>query len=136
MICEICKQPITCSFSMFKEAPYIDGKKYDNICFLCASLPSTYEYDELTNALNVYQNYSPHYLNDAEYLQKEGWSKQEIDVSIRAVNKIINNTLTIQGPHIYECLFILHDALDQDPVDPKPPAPLAESDTDSSVINT
>lgn len=107
MLCPICQQESYCSFSMFNEVPFVDGKFYDNMCFCCASVPNTYEFDEKTGTLEVFRNYSGLHINTKQQMLEQGWSETDTNISLTAVEKIVGKPFRILGDHVFESLIIL-----------------------------
>lgn len=107
MLCPICKNESYCSFSMFNEVPYIDGKFYDSMCFCCASVPNTYEYDDKTGRLDVFINYSELHINSRQQMLEQGWSESDIDLSLTAAQKLVGKPFRILGGNIFESLVLL-----------------------------
>lgn len=105
MQCPICKSDTNCTLSIFRETPFIDGRNYSDVCFCCASVPNTYEYDELTEQLDVYLNMSPLHINTIQQMISQGWSQHEANASLQAVKKLLNKPLEINNIGIFECLF-------------------------------
>lgn len=109
MICPICNTEAYCTFSLFSEVPFVDGKMYDSICFCCASVPNTFTYDESTQRIDVYSNYSNLHLNTHQQLKDQGWSDSDISTSLPAVKKLIGRPFEIEHNGIFECLVLLED---------------------------
>ena len=107
MICPICQADSYCTLVIFNEVPFVDGKNYSNICFCCASVPNTYEYDEVAQQLHVYSNYSPLHINSVNQMQREGWSAQEAQTSINAVKKLVSKTFEITSSMVFESLILM-----------------------------
>lgn len=85
--CKICGQPVQCYVRKYATRAFIDGKQYEFMCHSCASVPKTFEYDEINENIITYYNISPYYLNDIKDLVDMGWSKSEAATSIKAVQK-------------------------------------------------
>jgi hypothetical protein len=110
MQCEICGQEATCTVAIYRETPFVDGKFYDTICLTCSSVPNTYEYNEDTEHLDVYQYISPLHINSYDQLAQQGWSKMESKPSIDSVNQLIKDKfLVIHSQQPFEALFLLVD---------------------------
>ncbi len=85
--CKICGQNIECYVRKYSNRAFVDGKQYEYICHACASVPKTFEYDEINDNIITYNNISPYYLNEVKDLVDMGWSKTEAVTSIKAVGK-------------------------------------------------
>jgi hypothetical protein len=109
MICPICQKEAYCTFAMFNEVPFIDGKKYENICFCCASIPNTFQYDEIVDRLDVYHNYSNLHINTAAQLKEQGWTESDIKDSLNAVLKLIGKPFQINASDVFECIVMLEN---------------------------
>lgn len=105
MQCPICKSDAYCTLSMFREVPFIDGRNYEDVCFCCASVPNTYEYDDVTKKLEVYYNLSPLHINSLQQMIAQGWSQQEATLSLQAVKRSLGKTLEVSHSGVFECLI-------------------------------
>lgn len=108
-LCPICKQPIEAIVRYFSEDPFIDGRTYSEICFTCANVPKTWEYDENGEAI-FFEGRRADKLCTPEDLMADGWDRKEAEISIKAVKKLLKNPKTIIAPeggvHILEVLFM------------------------------
>lgn len=116
-VCHICGAVPECFVRSYNSKPFVDGKQHDIMCFLCASIPNTYEYHE-DQGIVCYKHKSPFYLNNASYLIGEGWKPVEIDRSIKALNKKVEHLVNIEPIHnaIFEVLY-LSDEVEIDTTD-------------------
>ena len=90
-ICQICGYEVEVCVSGYKEHPFIDGRRYQEICFLCSEVPKMYEYKN--NELIVYDSFDDHRLHTAMELVEEGFDKKEAQQSIRAVKRAIKTSI-------------------------------------------
>lgn len=105
MFCNICGREIE-TIVRHNEYPFIDGRTYDLICFICFSVPKTWHYDEENDDwIRVYDT-----LNTIEEMRVHGWEKHESEPSIKAIKKLMQNKLLIVEPvggtHSFDTLFI------------------------------
>lgn len=91
--CKICGQTIECYVRKFSNRAFVDGKQHEYICHTCASVPKTFEYDEINDNIITYYHMSPYYLNDVKDLVEMGWSKIEAATSIKAVHKRVSQAI-------------------------------------------
>jgi hypothetical protein len=70
--------------------PFIDGRCYDLICFTCFTIPKTWEYDSKGEII-WYGTKSPDRLSSVADMVSDGWEKQEAEISIRAIKKLLKN---------------------------------------------
>jgi hypothetical protein len=88
MICDVCGQLVE-AIVRYDTVPFIDGRNYDIVCHLCASVPVSWEYkhDQL-----IYYGYLDHNrLATVDMLVKYGWSQQEAVCSLNAIKRLVKN---------------------------------------------
>jgi len=89
MLCKICNQPVD-TIVRYDEAPFIDGNYYDIVCHLCHSVPRSWAYGA-DGSIIWYGFLDPNRLASVELLMREGWSREQAIVSIKAIKKSIKN---------------------------------------------
>ena len=107
--CPICGNYIDVVVRYYALEPFIDGRNYDKICYTCANVPKTWEYDQ-SGEIVVYDHISPNRLRTVEEMMEEGWDKKEANDSIKAIKKLLKKpSFTVvpeNGIHIFRQLFI------------------------------
>lgn len=112
-ICPICKCEMDVIVSAYKDYPFIDGRKYQAICFVCASVPKTWEnvknYDDgfciHKEYLLVFETFDPKRLCSIGEMMEDGFGKVESEKSIRAVKAAIR-----RGDTEKQCGIVRHCA--------------------------
>jgi hypothetical protein len=82
-ICPICKEYIDIIVSGFKDEPFINGKKYENICFVCACVPKN------SFVIIPVEKHKDNALNTVEEMVAEGFNKKRAEISVKCVKKIL-----------------------------------------------
>lgn len=102
--CPICGQYMDYIATTYRNSPYIDGKCYKKMCFVCAHAPAEHTVDE--DGIE-YAVFSHKYLHTAEELVSLGSAEnlKEAERSLRGVNRKIHeagvralNKLRLQRP--------------------------------------
>lgn len=96
-ICPICGQEIEVIVSAYKSYPFIDGKRYSEICWPCACVPKTWEilknYDDgyclHDEYVKCYYTFDKDRLCSVQEMMEDGFPKVVADRSIKAVKKAI-----------------------------------------------
>ena len=83
--CSICKEFMTVACLGHATVPFIDGRKYEEICHCCFSVPKMYEYDEKKEELIVFETMNYKRLHTAKELVSEGFEEEFAKKSIKAV---------------------------------------------------
>jgi len=108
-LCPICKTPIEVIVRCFSEEPFIDGRTYPEICFTCANVPKTWEYDK-DGEIVMFGGRRADKLSTPEDMMSDGWTREEAECSIKAVKRLLKNPKVIIAPdgdiHIFEVLFM------------------------------
>ena len=93
--CPICGHEIEVTVLAYNSEPFIDGRYYDQICFICNEVPQTYHFDEAKSELVVYP-WRPDRLHTIELMRSEvGYDikdkeeKKRVNKSIRSVKSAI-----------------------------------------------
>ena len=94
MFCPICGNEIEIIVRGYVEDPFIDGKTYNEMCFTCSSVPKMWKYDEETEELIVYSEFSQTRLHTIDEMVSDGFEKEESRQSIRAVRAAIKKSKT------------------------------------------
>lgn len=106
-VCSICGDDPICTMAMFSDNLFVDGKKHDVVCHRCFSTLLTYE---IINGITLcYKHLSPYYLNNVSTMMKYGWSEDEANVSLKAMNKCLDKLIKATpfgGHHISEALYL------------------------------
>ncbi len=84
--CQVCGQEAEVCVSGYQTHPFIDGRRYQEICFICSEVPKMYEYN---GELVVYDTFDPKRLHTADELAEDGFDKKLAQKSIRAVKQAI-----------------------------------------------
>ena len=96
--CQICGVEYKAYTSAYTNFPFIDGKKYREICHCCSEVPRMWElkknYDDgyafYKEYIFVYESMDMDRLHSVESLMKDGgWEKKDAERSVRAVKKIV-----------------------------------------------
>lgn len=95
MICPICKHYPEVVCTAYSHNPFIDGRTYDAICFVCSQVPKTWDFDESTNELVIYSGMDPQRLCSVKDMMEDGFDREEIEASIRAVRRCLKSAKTI-----------------------------------------
>lgn len=98
--CQICGCEPEAYVSAYRERPFVDGRKYKEICWCCANVPKTWEllknYDDgyciHKEYVMVYDEMDPKRLHTVEEIMSEGWDREEATRSVRAVKRAIKNS--------------------------------------------
>lgn len=91
--CPICKQFIEVHAKGYLDHPFIDGNYYQDICFVCDSVPKMWEYSE-TMGLKYFVDFDIKRLHSLEEMIEDGFDKKEAFISIQAVKKAIRKAKT------------------------------------------
>ena len=94
MCCPICGNEIEILVRAYVEDPFIDGRTYNDMCFTCSSVPKMWKYDEATEELTVYSEFSQTRLHTIDEMVSDGFGKEESRQSIRAVRAAIKKGKT------------------------------------------
>ena len=84
-LCPICKTPIEVIVRCFSEEPFIDGRTYPEICFTCANVPKTWEYDK-DGEIVMFGGRRADKLSTPEDMMSDGWTREEAECSIKSYN--------------------------------------------------
>lgn len=102
MNCEICDAEIEVIVKRFEQEPFLDGRKYENICMLCTSIAQSYygegsRYGTITGLLS-----------GPKSLETYGFAPEEIDRSYKAVEKVSAGKLVtkVRSPLILSTLVL------------------------------
>ena len=96
--CQICKVEYEAFTSAYGDSPFIDGKKYVEICHCCSEVPRMWElrknYDDgyavHKEYVYVYDSWDMDRLHSVASLMDDGgWDKEDADRSVRAVKKAV-----------------------------------------------
>lgn len=87
-ICPICGQYVEVVVSAYGHQDFIDGRRYDEICFVCASVPKMSEYHP-EKGLVVYSEFDIRRLNSVQDMVEDGWDRKRVEASIKAVKRAI-----------------------------------------------
>lgn len=74
-LCDVCGQAAYAHTKRYFTAPFVDGKYYEYVCWVCANAPS----DDMSGVLSIKE------------MEEDGFNKQEASVSINAIKKLISN---------------------------------------------
>jgi hypothetical protein len=108
MICPICGQFVDVIVRSYSEEPFIDGRYYDMMCFICATIPKIWE-QSANGTITWYKTKSPDRLMTVKEMVNEGWGKREVEKSLRAIKKALKNPRVIivseLEVNVFDCLF-------------------------------
>jgi hypothetical protein len=83
--------------SAYRERPFIDGRYYEQICFICCCVPQSYHFDEKTSELVEYP-WRPDKLytwlqmcNESGFNKKDAEEKKAINKCIRSVKAAVKS---------------------------------------------
>ena len=91
-ICQICGRELECYVSAYQDHPFIDGRTYKEICFVCASIPKMSNRvinSDGTEEFILYDTFDRNRLNTVDDLLPDGFAKDEILKSLKAVRAAI-----------------------------------------------
>lgn len=73
-ICPICGQFMNVRCVGHRESPFVDGKTYDSICFLCFSIPKTFVITKAEDGADVWNGpfFDKNHLFTPEEMVQEG----------------------------------------------------------------
>ncbi len=111
--CGVCGLEPECGVRVYRDCPFIDGRRYNLICFTCYSVPKKWEYDKFVGVI-CYKHPSPYYLHTVDEMISDGWTRHESEFAIKAVKRALAKTTPINpigGKHIFECL-VLSDTIE------------------------
>jgi hypothetical protein len=113
--CPVCKCDIEVIVRFHTDEPFVDGRTYSEMCFTCASVPKTWEYDAVADEVIVFDFKSPNRLCTVEDMVSDGWDKEEAQRSIKAVKKLLKNprfvVASVFGVNVFEHLFVGEELL-------------------------
>ena len=89
--CGICGREVLVNCSAYTHKPFIDGRRYEDLCHLCYEVPKMYDWDEKSQKIVYYSTMDPKRLCTAAELMEGGWDKKECEISIKAIKKAIAN---------------------------------------------
>lgn len=96
--CQICGIEYEAFTSAYSDSPFIDGKKYAEICHCCSCVPKMWElkknYDDgyavHKEYLLVYEEWDMNRLHSVASLMEDGgWDKPDAERSVRAVKRAV-----------------------------------------------
>ena len=85
--CQICNQEAEVCVSGYRDIPFIDGRKYQEICFICSEVPKMYE--DNGEGLVEFATFDPKRLHTADELAEDGFDKKRARKCIAAVKRAI-----------------------------------------------
>lgn len=86
-ICQICGQEVEVCVSGYRDHPFIDGRKYEEICFVCSEVPKMYEYKN--KELTKFDTFDPKRLHTVAELAEDGFDNKYAKKCIAAVKRAI-----------------------------------------------
>ena len=87
--CNICGEFCEVVCTGYSSGPFVDGKKYDEICHVCHCVPKTCEYDEENDEWIHYDYLEDKKLRTVAEMMEDGWDKAEAAKSVKAVKAAI-----------------------------------------------
>lgn len=84
-ICPLCKRPLFAYYSYFGTHPFLDGKKYDGLCMICAELPVWAE--ETPTIRGIEEMCGPD--------SGSGYDKKEVATSMKAIKDAVAKRLKV-----------------------------------------
>lgn len=85
--CDICGYPYIGYFSAYQHTKWLDGKKHQEICFICGSVPKAIVIDDMYEICGSFAE--PVKLNTLSEMMADGFSREEAIASIKSVGKAI-----------------------------------------------
>lgn len=107
--CPICGKYPESIVTGYSQQPFIDGNKYQMICFTCANTVRKWDKDESLDRILVYKHASPFYLNTVADMIDDGWKKPEAEHSLKSVRKKLHKVYeqsNINTKCVLEVLFL------------------------------
>lgn len=89
--CPICGQPIDVACKGYCEKPFLDGRRYEAICFCCSEVPLVWHRDEEAQMWRF--RWDPTQLQELEDMIADGFDKKRSAICIKAVRASIKKHL-------------------------------------------
>jgi hypothetical protein len=93
-ICPICGELLEAYYSAFQRSPFIDGKKYDGICQVCAEFPVWGQYNE-KGELVLYDPSDPHLSTVEKMMNGSGFDQKRVEICLKAIKSLIKKRLHV-----------------------------------------
>jgi hypothetical protein len=92
MECPVCKTKCEIFCTSYYQNPFIDGRKYEFICFTCSEIPKMWDFDESTSEFILYECLSPDRLCSVAEMMEDGFDLNESQKSLQAIQKLIKKS--------------------------------------------
>lgn len=108
-LCNICGRIPEAIVKVYANEPFVDGRNYGLICWVCANVPKTWYYDN-NGEIIVLEYFDKDRINTAKEMSEDGgWDKDEAEISIKAIRKLLKRPKirfeSDQETHIFEQLI-------------------------------
>src|SRR5688572_15324741 len=110
--CPLCGDLMEVRVLGFHSTPFVDGRKYDAICFPCSDVPKTTWDEHSTRGF-----LDPNCLHTVEEMISDGWSREEAKRSLKAVQRAIRTSPSLYqiesalGVNVLEQLYLPDEPL-------------------------
>lgn len=86
------------------DQPFIDGRVYEYMCFVCYSTPKRSEYNPKTDQYD--QIFGQ--LHSVQEMLDDGFNKQEAELSLKAMRKLVGNPelVVVSSVVIFDKLYM------------------------------
>jgi len=90
--CNICGAIPKAIVRVYANEPFVDGRNYNMICWMCANVPKSWYYDD-SGEVVVLGYFDRDRINTVKELMEEGWSRDEAELSVKAILKLLKSPL-------------------------------------------
>ena len=95
----MCGQELFVYCSAYTHTPFVDGRRYKELCHLCYEVPKMSDWDEKLQRIIHYPTMDPKRLCTVAELMDGGWDKKDCETSLKAVKKAIANSKPTSDPN-------------------------------------
>ena len=91
--CGVCSSFCDVVVSAYRKGnkPFLDGRNYDEVCHCCHAAWKITEWDDLEDKWIHYDPYNEIHLYSIDELIKEGWDKEQIKISLKAIKNALKH---------------------------------------------
>lgn len=90
--CNICGADPKAIVRVYANEPFVDGRTYGMICWMCANVPKSWYYDD-NDEVVVLGYFDRDRINTVKELMAEGWDRDEAERSVKAIMKLLKSPL-------------------------------------------
>jgi hypothetical protein len=105
--CNICGADPKAVVRVYANEPFVDGRNYNLICWMCANVPKSWYYDE-NDEVVILEYFDRERIHTVKELMAEGWDRDEAERSTKAIKKLLKTPLikfdSELGMHIFSHL--------------------------------